>query len=270
MVRILLLASLLCGMAAAQGNKAWKTPYPAHRIAGNLYYVGTEDLACYLITTAAGHILINTGLEDSTPLLRNSLQQVGFKIEDVKIVLTMQAHFDHVAAMAEVKKLSGAQVYATEADAPILEDGGKSDPHFGKSFWFAPVKVDRRLRDGDVVALGGVSLRVVSTPGHSKGSVSYTMEVMDRGVKRSVAIANMGSVVMPLKGNAKYPNIAEDFVRSFEAQKKLRPDIWVAGHASQFDMAAKHKAGSWVDPEGYRKAVLDYEQKFREALAAGR
>jgi len=269
-MRILISALLVCGMASAQGNSTWRNPYPAHRIAGNLYYVGTEDLACYLIATPAGHILINTGLEDSTPLLRTSLQQVGLKLEDVKILLTMQAHFDHVAAMAEVKKLSGAQVYATEADAPILEDGGKSDPHFGKSFWFAPVKVDRRLRDGDVVALGGVSLRVVSTPGHSKGSVSYTMDVMDGGVKRSVAIANMGSVVMPLKGNAKYPNIAEDFARGFEKQKKLRPDIWVAGHASQFDMAAKHKAGSYVDPQGYQKAVLEYERKFRETLAAGR
>jgi metallo-beta-lactamase class B len=269
-MRILISALLVCGMASAQGNSTWRNPYPAHRIAGNLYYVGTEDLACYLIATPAGHILINTGLEDSTPLLRTSLQQVGLKLEDVKILLTMQAHFDHVAAMAEVKKLSGAQVYATEADAPILEDGGKSDPHFGKSFWFAPVKVDRRLRDGDVVALGGVSLRVVSTPGHSKGSVSYTMDVMDGSVKRSVAIANMGSVVMPLKGNAKYPNIAEDFARGFEKQKKLRPDIWVAGHASQFDMAAKHKAGSYVDPQGYQKAVLEYERKFRETLAAGR
>ena len=269
-MRISVLALVVCGLASGQGNSNWKTPYPAHRIAGNLYYVGTADLACYLVTTPAGHMLINTGLEDSTPLLRASIQHVGFKLEDVKILLTMQAHFDHVAAMAEIKKLTGAKLYATEADAPILEDGGKSDPYFGKRFWFAPVKVDRRLRDGDLVELGGVALRVVTTPGHSKGSVSYTMEVNDSGAKRAVAIVNLGSVVMPLKGNTKYPNIAEDFAHSFEKQKKLRPEIWVAGHASQFDMAAKHNAGSYMDAEGYRKAVLDYEQKFREALAAER
>lgn len=257
-------------MAFGQGTSNWKTPYPAHRIAGNLYYVGTADLACYLVTTPSGHILINTGLEDSAPLLRASFGQLGFKLDDVKVLLTMQAHYDHVAAMAEVKKLTGAKVYATEADAPVLEDGGKSDPYFGERFWFAPVKVDRRLRDGDVVELGGVKLHVVSTPGHSKGSVSYTMEVNDNGTRRLVAIANMGSVVMPLTGNAKYPNIAADFALGFEKQKKLRPAIWVAGHASQFDMAAKHKAGSYVDPEGYRRAVLDYERKFREALAAGK
>jgi metallo-beta-lactamase class B len=106
-MRILISALLVCGMASAQGNSTWRNPYPAHRIAGNLYYVGTEDLACYLIATPAGHILINTGLEDSTPLLRTSLQQVGLKLEDVKILLTMQAHFDHVAAMAEAERGSG-------------------------------------------------------------------------------------------------------------------------------------------------------------------
>lgn len=269
-MRLLLATLLLTGLLSGQQNESWRRPFPAHKIAGNLYYVGTEDLACFLITTPQGHILINTGLADSTPLIRDSFRKLGFRLEDVKILLTMQAHFDHVAAMSEVKRLTGAQFFATEADAPSLEDGGKSDPSFGAGSRFAAVKVDRRLKDGDAVDLGGTRLTVMTTPGHSKGSVSYLMTVMDGGRERSVAIANMGTVVMPLTGNPKYPNIAEDFARSFEKQKRLSPDIWVAGHASQYGMQEKYKAGSFVDPQGYKEAIERYEKSFREQLAKAR
>lgn len=259
------LAALL--LAPAQQNESWRRPFPAHRIAGNLYYVGTEDLACFLIATPEGHILINTGLADSTPLIRKSIQSTGHRLEDVKILLNMQAHFDHVAAMAEIQKISGAKVLATDGDAPSLEDGGRSDPYFGSGSQFAPVKVDRRLKDGDVVQLGGTELKVISTPGHSKGSVSYTMTVKDGSQERSVAIVNMGTVVMPLRDNPKYPDIADDFARSFEKQKQLSPEIWVAAHASQYGMQRKLKAGSFVDPDGYRKAVEEHEKRFRAQLA---
>ena len=191
----------------------------------------------------------------------------GFRLEDIKVLLTMQAHFDHVAAMKEIQQISGAKVYATEADAPSLEDGGKSDPVFGRSSWFAPIKVDRRLKDGDVVALGGTELKVILTPGHSKGSVSYAATLMDRGQKRSVLIANMGTVVMPLVGNTKYQHIAQDFQRAFAKQKQLSPDIWVAAHASQYGMAEKLKAGSFVDPRGYKDAVERFEKMFEDQLA---
>lgn len=267
MIRVLLLLTLPVAAALAQQNASWSRPFPAHRIADNLFYVGTEDLACFLITTPEGHILINTGLAGSTPLIRQSIQKLGYRLEDVKILLTMQAHFDHVAAMSEVQKLTGAKVFATEADAPILEDGGRSDPSFGKSAWFEPVKVDRRLKDGEVIRLGGVELKLISTPGHSKGSASYWMATTDHGQKRSVAIANMGTVVMPLRGNPKYPNIAQDLARSFEKQKRLSPDIWVAAHASQYRMQEKLKAGSFVDPEGYKQAIDRYERNFREQFA---
>ncbi len=257
---------LLSSLAIAQNNPEWKRPFPAHKIAGNLYYVGTEDLACFLLTTPQGHILVNTGLADSTPLLREGIRKLGFKIEDVKILLTNQAHLDHVAAMSEIRKISGARVYATEADAPMMEDGGKSDPYFGREFWFTPVKVDRRLKDGDTVALGGTELRVVLTPGHTKGSVTYTTTVVENGRKLSVVLANMGTAVMPLVGNTKYPNIASDFEQCFAKQAKLTPDIWVAAHASQYGMARKLKAGSFIDPEGYKQAVQRFEQSFRKEL----
>lgn len=262
-------AALACLVSFAQ-NPAWARPFAAHKIAGNLYYVGTEDLACFLITTKEGHILINTGLAESTPLIRDGISKMGFRVEDVKILLNMQAHFDHVAAMAEIQKLSGAKVYATEGDAPILEDGGVSDPAFGGKQLFPPVKVDLRLKDGDVIRLGGTELKVVATPGHSPGSVSYTMTVQDGDRKRAVAIVNMLTVVMPLKGMAKYPNIAQDIERSFARQKQLAPEIWVAAHASQYDMQRKLKSGTFVDPQGYKPAVEALERRFREQLASSR
>ena len=259
MLRLLLLATALL---SAQ-NPEWTRPATPHRIAANLYYVGTEDLACFLITTQAGHILINTGLEDSTPLIRASIGKLGFRLEDVKILLNMQAHFDHVAAMAEIQRITKARVYATEGDAPIMEDGGMSDPAFGGKRLFSPIQVDRRLRDGDLIELGGARLKVVSTPGHSKGSVSYTLTIDNN---TSVAIVNMLTVVMPLKGMAKYPNIADDIRQSFAKQKQLNPQIWVAAHASQYGMQRKLKAGSFVDPQGYKEAIAAAEKNFLSKL----
>jgi metallo-beta-lactamase class B len=266
MLRILAFLALTA-LASGQPNPSWKRAYPAHKVAGNIYYVGTEDLACYLITTPAGHILINTGLADSVPLLQESFRSLGFKLQDIRILLNMQAHYDHVAAMAEVQKISGAAVYATSADTPVLEDGGKSDPHLGPEYRFARLKVNRRLRDGDIVSLGGVDLKVILSPGHTMGSSSYQTTVDDNGKKRSVLFVNLPSVVMPLVGNVKYPKIATDFNSTLKKQEGLSPDIWLAGHASQYDMAVKHKAGSFVDPKGYREAVAKYRQLFEHTLA---
>ena len=216
--------------------------------------------------TPAGDILVNTGLVDSTPLIRESFRKLGFRLEDVKILLTMQAHYDHVAAMNEIRKITGAKVYITEPDAPVLEDGGKSDPFLGPEYRFAPVKVDRRLKDGDVVSLGGTELKVILTPGHTRGSVSYSTTLDDGGRKHNVLLANMNTVVMPLVGNRKYPQIAEDYERAYATQRQLSPDIWVAAHASQYNMAEKVKAGSFVDPQGYKQAVEHYYALFRETL----
>ncbi len=266
MLRALLLLLSLCLSAFAQVNPAWKRPFPAYKIFGNLYYVGTEDLACFLFTTPDGDILVNTGLADSTPLLRESFRSLGFHLEDVKILLTMQAHYDHVAAMNEVQRITKAKVYITQADAPVLEDGGKSDPFLGPEYRFAPVKVDRRLKDGDVVSLGGTDLKVILTPGHTRGSVSYSTTLVDQGQKRSVLLANINTVVMPLVGNPKYPGIISDYERTLVVQRQLSPEIWVAAHAAQYDMAAKRQAGSFVDPQGYKTAVEHYATFFHETL----
>jgi metallo-beta-lactamase class B len=263
----LILPLAVCATVFAQTNPAWRRPFPPYKIAGNLYYVGTEDLACFLFVTPAGDILVNTGLADSTPLIRESFRKLGFRLEDVKILLTMQAHYDHVAAMSEIRKITGAKVYITEADAPVLEDGGKSDPYLtGPEYRFAPVNVDRRLKDGDVVSLGGTELKVILTPGHTRGSVSYATSLMDQGQKRSVLLANINTVVMPLVGNRKYPQIAEDYERAYATQRRLTPDIWAGAHAGQYDMAAKVKAGSFVDPQGYKQTIEHYYSLFRETL----
>ena len=256
----------------------WTRSFPGHRVIGNLYAVGTYDLGVFLVTSAEGHVLINTGVEDSTPMIRENIESLGFRLEDVKILLTMQAHWDHTAALAEVKEITGALMWATAGDAPVLEDGGFSDPHFGGKVWFKPIKVDRIIKDGEVIELGETRLTVVETPGHTRGSVSYTMKVREGSRDYDVVIANMGSINpgKRLAVNPTYPGVAEDFAATFRAQKALPVDVWVAAHGSQYGLHTKHKPEqaynpeTFVDPEGYRAAVERHEKLYLEYLASER
>src|SRR3982751_4128583 len=159
----------------------WTTPIEPFKIVGNIYYVGTEDLASYLIATPAGSILIESTVEQNADLIARNIAAVGFKITDVRYLLTTQAHFDHVGGHARMKQLSGAQIVVSEADAPVVEGGGRGDYHFGPDFYFAPAHVDRRIQDGDTVRLGGTVLTAHLTPGHTKGCTTWTMEVKDAG-----------------------------------------------------------------------------------------
>lgn len=272
--RTLISLSVFCGLtfaAFAEDPENWKRPFPAFHVVGNLYYVGTEDLACYLITTRQGHILINTGLADSAPLIRAGIEKLGFQLSDIKILLTMQAHYDHVAAMAEMQKATGAKMYATPGDRPALESGGKVDGFSdAAAYHFAPVHVDHVLKDGEIIRLGGTEVKVLLHSGHTKGSVSYAFNVDDNGAKKPVLLVNLLSVVQPLAGNANYPNIVDDYEHSFASQKKLHPGIWLAGHASQFDMQNKLRAGSFDDPKGYTEAVERNEKAYKERLAKER
>ena len=273
-LRVILLA-FLAAPAAAQPED-WSKPFPGHRVIGNLYAVGTYDLACFLITSDEGHILINTGLAGSTPLIRENIESLGFRLEDVRILLTMQAHYDHTAAFAEIKEATGAALWATAADAPLLEDGGASDPHFQGEYTFAPVPVDRILRDGEVIELGMTRLTLIESPGHTPGSATYTMTVPENGRDYRVAIANMGSMNPGLRlwSDPTYPGIADDFAKTFRRQKAMEVDIWVAAHASQYGLHDKFRPGdaydpeTFVDPEGFHKLVAHYEKLYREQLAA--
>ena len=272
-----LLAVLFAFAPAVEAQREdWVTPFEAHRIVGPLYYVGTYDLGVFLLTSDEGHMLINTGLEDSAPLIKQSIEDLGFEYEDVKVLLTMQAHFDHVAAVATIQKETGAQVWATAEDAKLLESGGAVDYLFGPKPSFAPVRVDRRIQDGEFLKLGDLEVTVILTPGHTFGSSSYSLTVDEGDESYNVIIANMNSVNPGTKfaGNEKYPNIVEDYTRGFEVQKGLDVDIWVAAHASQYGMHDKYSPGDeydperFVDPQGYEEAVAEYEERFLELVEA--
>ena len=274
---IAVLGGLTAGPTLAQ-NPNWTRPFPGHRVIGPLYAVGTYDLAVFLITTDAGHILINTGLEDSTTQIRENIEALGFRLEDVEILLQMQAHWDHTAALAEIKAITGAEMWATTDDAPVLEDGGFSDPHFGGRESFPPVEVDRIIEDGEVIELGDIRLTVVETPGHTAGSSSYTMVVREGGRDYNVAIANMATINpgKQLVVDPTYPGVADDFAETFEKQKAMDVDVWVSAHGSQYNLHDKWGPGvpyspdTFVDPEGFRLAVERYEQLYLDQLAAER
>ncbi len=275
-MRCLAIPCLLALAASHLGAQpeGWTRSFPGHRVIGNLYAVGTYDLGVFLITSDDGHILINTALEDSTPLIRRNIESVGFQMEDIKILLTMQAHWDHTAALAEIKEIAGAEMWATPGDAPVLEDGGFSDPHFGGKVSFKPVAVDKVLADGEVIALGSTKLEVVESPGHTAGSVSYTMTVQENGKEYSVVIANMGTINRGkrLVADPTYPGVAGDFAKTFGRQKAMDIDIWVAAHGSQYGLHSKYEAGqpyspdTFVDPEGFRAAVERLEGLYLEQV----
>jgi metallo-beta-lactamase class B len=262
----------------AKAQDDWTEPFPAFQIAGNLYYVGSKGLANYLITTPKGHILINSDLEANVPLIRASIESLGFKFTDVKILLISHAHYDHNAGSAMIKKLTGAKYMVMDADVPVVESGGKSDFQYGNdpTMLYPATKVDRVLRDGDEVKLGDAVLTARLTPGHTRGCTTWTMKVKDGEKTRDVVIVGSPNVNPGYKlvGNSVYPGIAEDFERSFRVLNSLPCDYFLGAHGAYFDLETKYaqlKAGvssAFIDPAGYKNYVADRERAFREKLAA--
>lgn len=253
----------------------WSQPFPSFRIAGNLYYVGTYELASYLIVTEKGHILINTGLQSSAPMIKANIAALGFKLSDIKILLNTQAHYDHLGAMAEIKRMTGAKLMIDQGDAQVVADGGQSDYlDGGSNCLFAPIKVDRILHNGDTIALGSTKLVMLHHPGHTKGSCSFLLNVKDSSRSYRVLIANIPTIVTdkPFSALSSYPGIAKDYAYTIKAMKGLSFDIWVASHASQFDLQLKHKAGSgynpgaFMDRKGYDMVLKDCEAEFSEKM----
>ena len=272
----LTLCTWIATPARAQNAADWTEPFAPFRIADNLYYVGSKGLASYLIATPKGHILINSDLEASVPLLQDSIAKLGFKIADVKILLISHAHWDHDAGSAAIKKLSGASYMVMEGDVPVVESGGKADFQYSsKAEWlYPPTKVDRVLHDGDEVKLGGTTLVAHLTPGHTKGCTTWTMKVKERGKTLDVVIVGSPNVNPGYKlvGNELYPKIAEDYEQMFRVLRGLPCDIFLGAHGGYFGMDAKvpkMKAGAanpFVDPEGYKKFVVAKEGEFRAEL----
>ncbi|MEO6981411.1 MAG: subclass B3 metallo-beta-lactamase [Mucilaginibacter sp.] len=256
-------------------DPSWVKPTEPFRIAGNLYYVGTYDLACYLITTPKGHILINTGLAESATMIRANVEALGFKFRDIKILLATHAHFDHVAAMAEIKKVTGAKLMVNENDAQLLADGGNSDFTFGgKGPVFQPVKVTKLLQEHDTIKFGGMEIIPLHHPGHTKGACSFLFDVKDEHRTYRVLIANMPSINngVILSGMPGYPDIGKDYARTFEAMKNLHFDIWLASHANHFRLHNKRRPGDSYDPEifidqkGYDTALANWYADYLKKL----
>ncbi len=256
----------------------WDVPTEPVHIAGPLYFVGTAGLSSWLFATSEGHILLNTGMPDSGPMIVDSIKKLGFKAEDIKIIINGHGHADHAGDFAFMKKLSGAQLAIMEPDVAMIEDGGKSDFHYGKDWKIMgqpPVKVDRVLRDGDTVKLGEVILTAYNTPGHTRGSTTWVTTVVEGGKVYSVAFPDGGGfnpgyrVAGPAPS---YSGMTEDYRRTHHTWEMLKPDIWGGHHTEYFDLEGKREraktegVAAWVDPEGYRRFVAGKKSAFEKEV----
>jgi metallo-beta-lactamase class B len=270
------LTVLFAATLIGQENKSWTEPFPPHHVIGDVYFVGSKSLASYLIRTPQGHILINSSLESSVPLIRAGVEKLGFKFSDVKILLISHAHWDHCAGSARVKELTGAKYMVMEQDTPEIEAGGKGNFHYGNDpgTFYKPTKVDRVLHDGDEVKLGGAVLTAHLTPGHTKGCTTWTMKATDGGKTYDVVIVGSPNVNggYKLVNNAQYPGIAEDYEKTFRVLKSLHCDVFLGAHGDYYGMDKKFsrmKPGGpnmFIDPDGYRDYVADRERAFRAEL----
>ena len=257
-------------------NPEWTEPFPPHRIAGNLYYVGSKDLASFLITTPQGHILINSNLTTSPLQIRKSVEQLGFRFTDIKILLISHAHFDHCAGSALIKRLTHAQYMVMDADVPTVGSGGRKDFAFGNSpgTFYPRAKVDRILHDGSQVRLGGVVLTAHLTAGHTRGCTTWTLQVPDHGKLYNVVIVGSPNVLSEYKlvNNQAYPQIAQDFTKQFQTLRGLPCDILLGAHGGYYDLVEKYarlkngQPNPFIDPAGYKAFVVEYQQAFEEAL----
>jgi len=250
-------------------------PFPAHRVIGNVYYVGSKELASYLITTPDGHMLINSSFEETVPLIRGAVESLGFKMRDVKILLASHAHNDHVAGHALMKEATGAQVFVMAGDDQVIASGGKGQYLYTDHRW-PPCPVDRVLMDGEQVALGGTTLVARRTPGHTRGCTTWVWQAEEDGKKYNVVVIGSPNVNpgYQLVGNKEYPEIADDFASTFRILKSLPCDVFLGAHGNYYGMLAKHEllqqkdgANPFIDPAGYRAYVELKEQTFRKTLA---
>jgi metallo-beta-lactamase class B len=279
-IRLFLALLLIVAVTICHGavSPDWTTPIAPFKISGNLYYVGSRDLAAYLIVTPKGNILINANLESSPPQIRRSIEQLGFRWADTKILLSSQAHYDHTGGATEILKETHAQYMVMDGDVDVIQSGGATDydqalPHF------PPAHVDRTLHDKDTVTLGGFSITAHKTAGHTRGCTTWTMQLHDGGRTLDVVIVggwakNPGVALVPSGGKpAAYADITTDFDNTFKALKALPCDIFLGAHGAYFNMLSKldrlAKEGSsvWIDPDGYRTAVVEHETTYRKELA---
>lgn len=259
----------------------WRAPVPPRRLLGNIYYVGTAGVSSFLITSDQGHILLDTGFDDTVPVILAGVERLGFRSSDIKLILSSHAHIDHVGGHALMKQRTGAQIAASAADARTIESGGADDfiPWPKESILYAPAKVDRIVADGEKVTVGGVTLTAHLTPGHTRGATTWTMEVMDGSVTRQVVFFSSASINAGtrLLNNPRYPRFVHDFEATFTKLRALPCDAFFAPHGGQFAMAEKFarlerdpKENPFVDPAGWKRLIASAEKAFRDQLSIER
>jgi metallo-beta-lactamase class B len=256
----------------SESDRASNQPVKPFRVIGNIYYVGASEITSFLITGSAGHILVDAGFAETAPQIERNVAALGFRLADVKILLNGQAHFDHAGGLAKLKQLTGARLIASAADAELIARGGKGDFAFGDRLAYEPVKADRIIADGESINLGDTKMTAHLTPGHTKGCTTWTMSVDENN--KTYQVVFLGGVTIPkykLVGNAQYPNIADDYARSFEVLKRLPCDVFLGAHGSYFGLQTKlphvgETPNPFIDHDGYRRHIEKFERAFHEQL----
>jgi metallo-beta-lactamase class B len=271
---ILLVSPFLLFAQKTETERSWNQPVEPFKIIENIYYVGANEITSFLITTPQGHILIDGGFVETAPQILVNIKKLGIRHEDVKILLNSQSHHDHAGGFAELKRVTGAKLAIMEQDKAQIESGGRNDFAWGDAGLYPVVKVDRILRDGDTIALGGTTLRAVRTPGHTKGCTTWTMTATENGKPYNVVwVCSTTAPGYKLVGNTNYPNIVQDYRRTFDILKKLPCDVFLASHGNFFNLEEKSKQirtdaarNSFIDPDGYRHFLEQTQRDFETEL----
>lgn len=252
----------------------WEEPAEPVRIVGPVYFVGTKGLGVFLITTPEGHILMNTGMPSSGPMIAESIRKLGFKPEDIKLMINGHAHIDHAGAFAYMKQQFGAPIAVMKDDVAAMESGDSNDFKYANDFVYPAVKVDRILRDGDQIKMGDVMLTAYHTPGHTRGATTWVMNLVVDG-KAYLVVFPDGSGFNPgyrIAKNPSYPGIEHDYRRTHHTLEMLKPDIWLAQHNEYYDFEGKAKRAAtegmtaWIDPEGYRRFISGKKRAFEDEV----
>ena len=267
-----------CLATLSPESAAKNQPVVPFRIVGDLYYVGASDVASYLVVTPQGMILLDGGFAETVPQIEKNIATLGFKLTDVKILLNGHAHPDHAGGLAQLKRDSGAKLYAMDREVDPLEHEGRGTFYRGDRKLFESIPVDRVLHDGDTVSLGGMTLTAHLTAGHTPGCTTWSMHLVDHGRPHDVVV--LCQLTLPgeptLVGDPDYPGIPADFARSFALLKTLPCDVFLSEHGSVFNLIGKVKrlqagdADAFVDPAGYKRCLAQAEHDFETKLAAER
>ncbi len=218
----------------------WTAPFEPFQLIGNIYYVGTDGIAVYIIKTSQGLILMDTAMPQSTGMIKGNIAKLGFKVADIKYILNTHAHLDHTGGFAEIKKETGAQLVAGERDKPLLEGGYYPGDEKNADLGFPAVKVDRTVKEGDKVTLGDTTLTAHETPGHSPGCTSWEMTVKDGSQDRDVLFFCSGTVALNrLVGQPTYAGIVDDYRATFAKAKAMKIDVLLGPHPEVYSMQDK-------------------------------